>query len=170
MEDSFSRVAGAAAILGAFVAAAGVVLLVTMFALFAAGQRPLGLVFGMLNDISVAIQYLLTLPVAVALRRRLDAGGSGGMRAITTVGIVSMLLAAALSAALVADVIPFPIQAPLVSAAMLFGIGSWLWVVGQRGRATGRLPVSVTLTALAIFYVGLPVWLWRVGMQLRSDP
>jgi len=62
------HMAGVIALVTGVISAIGVVLLIAMFALFAARQSELGNRVGWLNDICVALQYLLTIPIALALR------------------------------------------------------------------------------------------------------
>jgi hypothetical protein len=63
------HVAGVIAFVSGVISTIGVVLLIAMFALFATSQRDLGNRVGWLNDICVALQYLLTIPIALALYR-----------------------------------------------------------------------------------------------------
>ncbi len=78
--DSLIRAAGGFAIVSGIISAFGVVFLMTMFVLFATPLKTLGLTFGMLNDICVALQYLLTIPIALALHRILLPGGAATRR------------------------------------------------------------------------------------------
>lgn len=65
--DPLIRAAGGFALISGIIAAVGIVLLITMFVLFATAHQALGETIGLLNDICVAIQYLLTIPIALAL-------------------------------------------------------------------------------------------------------
>src|SRR6186713_3222810 len=89
--DPLIRAAGGFAIVSGIISAIGVVCLVTMFALFATPNRSLALSFGMVNDICVAIQYLLTIPIALALHRILLPYNPGLIRAATVVGVATMV-------------------------------------------------------------------------------
>ena len=60
--------------------------------LFATSNRELGLRVGMLNDICVALQYLLTIPVAFVLYPILRVFNPLLVRVATIVGIISMLV------------------------------------------------------------------------------
>jgi hypothetical protein len=61
------RAAGSFAIVSGIISAIGVGFLIAMFVSFAARLTSLGLTLGLINDISVALQYLLTIPIALAL-------------------------------------------------------------------------------------------------------
>jgi hypothetical protein len=67
--DPLIHAASGFAIITAIVSAIGVVFLVAMFVLFGMQRETPGLTAGMLNDICVATQYLLTIPIALALYR-----------------------------------------------------------------------------------------------------
>ena len=99
--DSVIRAAGGFAIASGIISAIGVVLLFTMFALFATGNEALGQTFGLLNDICVAIQYLLTIPIALALHRILLPYNPALIRLATLVGIAAMVVVIALQLALI---------------------------------------------------------------------
>lgn len=164
--DPLIRAAGAFAIVSGIVSAIGVVLLITMFALFAASNTGLGATVGMLNDICVAVQYLLAIPVALALYRILLPHNPPLIRAATVIGIVMMIVVILLQLALVFGVLPFEKQVVWVSLAMIVGVGSWLVITGLVARSTGRLPGSVLMSAVAVPYVGYPVWAFWLGRRL----
>ena len=164
--DSLIHAAGGFAIVSGIVSAVGVVFLIAMFVFFATPNRELGLIFGLLNDICVALQYLLTIPIALALYRVLLPNNPALIRLATVVGIVMMLVVIALQLALVFGVLPFERQVVWVSLAMILGVGSWLLVTGLVARSTGRLPNSVVMSAVAIPYVGYPVWAFWLGRLL----
>ena len=67
--DSMIHIAGGIAIICGILSAVGVVTLIGMYVCFATQNTELGLRIGMLNDISAAVQYLLTIPIALALYR-----------------------------------------------------------------------------------------------------
>lgn len=164
--DSLIRTAGGFAIVGGIISAVGVAFLVAMFILFATPNTELGMTFGMLNDICVALQYLLTIPVALALSRILLPHNPGLIRIATVVGIVMMLVVVALQLLLVFGVLPFEKQVVCVSLAMIIGVGSWLVITGLVARSTGRLPNSVLMSAFAVPYFGYPVWAFWLGIRL----
>lgn len=164
--DSLIRAAGGIALISGIIAAVGVVLLITMFVLFATSQRALGETIGLLNDICVALQYLLTIPIAVALYRILLPYNPTLIRIATVVGIVMMLLVAVLQILLVFEVLSFQQQAIPTSLAMILGIGSWLVITGLVARSTDILPNSVLMSAIAVPYFGYPVWAFWLGLHL----
>lgn len=164
--DALIRAAGSFAIVSGIISAIGIVMLISMFALFATPRRDLGLVFGSLNDICVALQYLLALPIALAMYRILRPYHPTGIAIATVVGIVSMLVVIALQMALVFGALTFQQQGIWVSLAILVGVGAWLIATGLVARATGRLPGSVVMSAMAVPYFGYPFWAFWLGRRL----
>ena len=164
--DPLIRAAGAFAIIGGIISAIGVVFLITMFVLFATPNRELGMTFGMLNDICVAIQYLLTIPIAVALYRILLPHNPRLIGAATVIGIIMMIAVIVLQLLLVFKVLTFEQQALWVSLAMIVGVGSWMVITGYVARSTGRLPNSVLMSWVGASYLGYPVWAVWLGRRL----
>ena len=148
------------------ISAIGVVLLIAMFVLFAAHKSDLGNRVGWLNDICVALQYLLTIPIALALYRILSAYSPLLMRIATFIGILFMLIVFGLQLLLILKVLTFEQQVLWVSLAMIFGVGSWLVVTGLVAHSTGRLPNSLLMSSLAVPYFGYPVWAFWIGLEL----
>jgi len=74
----------------------------------------------------------------------------------------------ALQLALVFGVLPFERQVGWVSLAMFVGVGSWLVITGLAARSTGRLPNSVIMSAVAVPYLGYPIWAFWLGRRLLS--
>ena len=166
--DPVIRAAGGFAIVSGIISAIGVVFLITMFVLFATPLKTLGLTFGLLNDICVAIQYLLTIPVALALYRILLPYNPALIRLATVVGIAMMLVVIGLQLALIFGVVTFERQVVWVSLAMIVGVGSWLVITGLVARSTGRLPHSLLMSSVAVPYLGYPVWAFWLGRRLLS--
>lgn len=157
---------GVVALVSGVISAIGVVLLITMFVLFATPQKELGNRVGLLNDICVALQYLLTVPIALTLYRILSAYNPLLIRIATILGIVSMLIVFVLQVLLIFKVLAFEQQVLWVSLAMILGVGSWLVVTGLVARPTGRLPNSLLMSSLAVPYLGYPLWAFWIGLQL----
>ena len=164
--DPVIRAASGFAIVSGIISAIGVVCLISMFVLFATPLKTLGLTFGLLNDICVAIQYLLTIPVALALYRILLPHNPALIRLATIVGIAMMLVVIGLQLALIFGVVTFEQQVVWVSLAMIVGVGSWLVITGLVGQSTGRLPHSVLMSSVAVPYLGYPVWAFWLGRRL----
>jgi len=164
--DSLIRLAGGFAIASGIISAIGVVFLVVMFVLFATPHKALGEKFGLLNDICVALQYLLTIPIALALYRILLPYHPVWIRIATVVGIAAMLAIIVLQLALIFRVLTFRQQVVWVVPAMIVGVGSWLLITGLAARSTGRLPDSVVMSAVAVPYVGYPAWAFWLGRHL----
>lgn len=160
------HIAGSLAVLSGIISAIGVVLLITMFVLFVTPYKELGIKVGLLNDICVALQYLLAIPIALALHQVLREYQPGLMRTATIIGIASMLAVVGLQLLLIFKVLPFERQVVWVSLAMILGVGSWLVITGMVARSTGRMPNSVLMSAMAVPYVGYPVWAFWLGQIL----
>lgn len=164
--DPMIRAAGGFAIVSGIISAVGVVFLITMFVLFANSHQSQGETIGLLNDICVALQYLLTIPIALALYRILSPHNPSLIRLGTIIGIVAMLIVIALQLALIFGVLTFQQQVVWVSLAMLVGVGSWLVITGLVARSANIFPNSVLMSALAVPYFGYPVWAFWVGGHL----
>ena len=139
-----------------------------MYVLFATPYKDLGFKVGFLNDICVALQYLLTIPIALALYQVLRVYQPGLIRTATIIGIVSMLIVFGLQLLLIFKVLPFERQVVWVSLAMILGVGSWLVITGIVARSTGKLPNSVLMSILAVPYIGYPVWAFWLGQHLLA--
>ena len=166
--ESFQDIhfAGAIALVSGIISAIGVVFLIAMFVLFATPNKELGNQVGWLNDICVALQYLLTIPIALALYRILPDDHPGVMRIATLVGIVSMIIVVGLQLMLVFKLISFEKQVLWVSLAMILGVGFWLLTIGFVARSTSRLPNSLLMSSLAVPYLGYPLWAFWLGLHL----
>ncbi len=160
------HVAGVIAILTGIISAIGVVFLIAMFISFATQYKQLGQTIGMLNDICVALQYLLTIPIALTLYRILVGYNPVLMLITTIVGIVAMLAVIGLQLALIIGVLTFERQVVWVSMAIILGVGSWLAITGLVAQSTGRLPNSLRMSLLAVPYLGYPAWAFWLGRCL----
>jgi len=164
--DPLIRAAGGFAIVSGIISAIGVVCLFVMFILFATPFRELGLTFGLLNDICGALQYLLTIPIAIALYRILLSYNPRWIRGATIVGIASMLTVVVLQLALIFKLMTIQQQGLWVALAIFVGVGAWLLITGLVARSTGRLPNSVMMSSIAVPYVGYPIWAFWLGLLL----
>ncbi len=164
--DTLIRAAGGFAVVSGVISAVGVVLLIWMFILFARGQQAQGETIGLLNDVCVALQYLLTIPIALALYRILTPHNPTLIRVATIIGIVMMSLVVVLQMLLIFGVLTFQKQAVPVSLAMVIGIGSWLLITGLVSRSTGSFPKSVLMSSVAVPYFGYPAWAVWIGLRL----
>lgn len=163
-----ARLAGGIALIIGIISAIGVVFIIAMFVLFATPLKELGQRFGMLNDVCVAFQYLLTVPIALVLYRILVVYNPVLIRIATIVGIVGMLAVFVLQLALIFGVLTFQQQVGWVTLVMFLGVGSWLVMTGLVARSTGRLPNSMRMSLLAVPYVGYPVWAFWLGLHLLA--
>ena len=166
--DTLIRAAGGFAISSGIVAAIGIVFLIAMFIFFATPNKSLGETFGLLNDICVAIQYLLAIPVALALRQILLPYNPTLIRVATVEGVLMMLVVVGLQLALVFGLLTFKQQVGWVTVAMIVGIGAWLVITGLVARSTGKLPNSLLMSSLAVPYVGFPLWAFWLARHLSA--
>jgi hypothetical protein len=166
--DTFIHTAGRFAIASGIIASIGVVFLIAMFVFFATPLKSLGATFGMVNDICIAIQYLLAIPIALALRQILLPYNPTLIRVATVEGIVMMLVVVGLQLALVFGLLPFEKQVVWVTLAMLVGIGAWLVITGLVARSSGRFPNSLLMSSLAVPYVGFPLWAFWLAQHLLT--
>lgn len=165
---SMIHIAGWIAIVSGIISAVGIVFFIAMLILFATPNKELGLTFGMLNDTCDALQYLLTIPIALALYQILVAYNPTLIRIVTITGILSLLLTIGLQLLLIFKVLTFEQQLPWISLAMILGVGSWLVVTGLVARSTNRLPNSLLMSILAVPYIGYPVWAFWLGQLLLA--
>lgn len=166
--DGLIPLAGTGALISAVISAIGVVLFFMMYALFVAQNMAMAFGVGWVNDLCVAIQYALTIPIALALHRILAPHNPAYMRFATPFGIVAMVAVVLLQLTLVFDVLTFEQEVLPVSLAMIVGVGTWLVITGLVARATDRLPHSLALSLAAIPYFGYPVWAFWIGRHLRN--
>jgi len=165
---SVIHLAGRIAKLSGIISAVGVVFFILMYAFFATPYKDLALTFGMINDTCVAIQYLLTIPIALALYRILVGYSPTLIRIATITGFIGLLSTIGLQLLLIFGVMTFEQQFPWISLAMIAGIGSWLAITGLVARSTGRLPHSVRNSLLAVPYLGYPIWAFWLGRRLSD--
>ncbi len=164
--DPLIRAAGGFAIISGIVSAVGVVFLITMFILFATSHQAQGETIGLLNDICVALQYMMAIPIALALYRILSPINPSLLRIGTIIGIASMLLVITLQLALVFGILTFQQQGVWASLAIVVGIGTWLIITGITARSANVFPHSILMSAIAVPYFGYPVWAFWLGKQL----
>ena len=154
------RVAGWFACASGVVSIFGVVFFVGMLAV----KGP----FGRLNDICVMIQYLLALPIPLALHRLLQARAPFLSKLAMLIGIVGMMAVVVLQLLLVVGVLSFSEQVGPVTFALVVVVGAWLVITGYLNRSTGKLPRSMLMSIVAVPYFGYPVWAFWLGRHLLS--
>lgn len=167
---SFSAVhrAGGIAILVGIISSVGIVFFIGLYALYTTPLKELGLTFGMINDICVTIQYLLTIPIALALYRILVTYNPLLIRGATIIGIIGMISTAGLQLLVIFGVLTFEQQFIWIAMAIILGIGSWLVITGLVARYTERLPHSVRMSLLAVPFFGYPLWAFWLGRRLSA--
>ena len=138
----------------------GIVFLIVFFTTFIGP-------FGTLNDIAVVIQYVLMLPIAVALHQILRPLAPARSLVTLLLGITGMLWVIVIQMLFLTDVLPYAPYIVLVSAGF-FVVLAWFMIIRNQGRLTRKLPSSVLLYILAGLYFGYPVWAFLLGRQLRT--
>ena len=100
---------------------------------------------GPANDLTSAIQAVALIPVALTLR---DLISGRNVRRWTTVGVSAMTAATILPLALVAGILPFAVQAPMVTVAI--GIMfCWMFAISRSGSRSGVLTPAAARTGMA---------------------
>ncbi len=164
--DTLVYFAGWCSIASGIVSFMGIVFLIAMFVGFSTDNLELPR-FGTLNDICVLIQYLLALPITLALHQILKVHAPVLSRAAILTGIVGILAVVVLQWLLVSGVVTFEEQVGLVMVALLV-VGIWLVMIGDLGRSTGNMRHSLLISILAAFYIGYPIWAIWLGRLLLS--
>jgi hypothetical protein len=164
--DQLILIAGWCAYVSGVVSLIGIVFLIMMFVGFATNNLRLQR-FGTLNDICIIIQYLLALPITLALHQRLKLHGLALSRTATLIGIAGIIAVAILQWLLVSGMVTFEEQVGFVMIALLV-VGIWLVMTGYLGRSTAKLPRSLFMSILAAFYLGYPIWAIWLGRLLLS--
>ncbi|MDA0797314.1 MAG: DUF998 domain-containing protein [Chloroflexi bacterium] len=145
-------------------AAASVIGIVYLVGFFASGVGELGTA----NDVAVIAQYLLMIPMALALHRAISQNGAVVMPVTLAVGVGGMIGVVVLQGLLVANAIAFEIYIVMVNIGFIVVLG-WLLAL-KRGSGGSAMPGSTALTALAGLYVGYPLWALVAVRRLREGP
>jgi hypothetical protein len=134
------------------------------FATFAFGANLPGL-----NDSAAIVQYLLALPITLALYRLVRARAPIAGLAITAVGIIGILFFAVVQISWLLELTDLPAYYVLVGTAMLM-IGAWLLFSSRYlTTATGDSGRARLMWILAATYFGYPVWALWLGRLLLAD-
>lgn len=159
------RVAGPALMASAVIGGIGLAFLAGMFAAFAAGAQSTGMTLGVINDVTGIVTPILAAPAVMIVSRLVAERRPAVAAVLTVVGLGSMAAIVVLQSLLVAKLVPFERQILPVSVAMLVW-GGWFVAVGWLGSRSRTLPVGPGLGLASAFYVGYPLWAWRVGRFL----
>ncbi len=159
--------AGRIAVLMGYIAAVGVVCLLLFYVLtFATPLKGIGVLLGTLNDVCIVIQYALTIPLVLSLRRILRPYAPTWIEVATLVGIASILAVVGLRTALAVGVPIFQQQVLWMLSAMIPGVGFWLVITALVARRTGRFSNSLRMSLGAALYLGYPMWAFWLGKHL----
>src|SRR5262245_63712763 len=112
--------------------------------------------FGKLNDNTVIGQYLLALPITLALQQVMRAHTSALSKITMLTGMVGIVAIVIFQFLLVVGALSFAQEVgPLCIGLLIFGV--WLVITGdQVGQSTGAVPQSVFMGILAALYFGYP--------------
>ncbi|MBZ0318805.1 MAG: hypothetical protein K8L91_20485 [Anaerolineae bacterium] len=165
--DALVYFAGWCSIASGIVSFIGIVFLIAMFIGFSTNNIGLQR-YGTLNDICIIIQYLLALPITLALYQFQKTYALLLCRAAMLIGIAGMIVIVVLQWLLVSGVLTFEEQVGPVTLA-LFVVGIWLGITGYLGRLTENMPHSLRVSLLAAFYVGYPIWAIWLGRLLLTQ-
>jgi hypothetical protein len=141
--DRSLRYAGWVAYISAGLSIIGAVTLLLFYALEAPNTIKTGdssgHIFGPLSDYAGLFQFLSMLPLAVALDRLAPARAQRLSQIAEVTGVTGMLTAALAQFLLVAHIVTFAVNLPIVLVGMVL-IGVWLVVANRLGGAGGALP------------------------------
>jgi hypothetical protein len=164
--DQLILIAGRCAYASGVVSLIGIVFLIMMFVGFSTNNLRLQQ-FGTLNDICIVIQYLLALPITLALHQLLNVHAPVLSRAARLIGIAGIIAVVVLQFLLVGGMITFEEQVGFVIVALIV-VGVWLVITSYLGRSSGTLPPSLLISILRAFYIGYPIWAILLGRLLLS--
>ncbi len=115
---------------------------------------------------AVIAQYLLMIPMAMALHKTVNESDAVVMPVALAVGVGGMVGVALLQGLLVANALAFEIYIVVVSIGFFVVLG-WLLAI-KRGKLGTALPGSTALTVLAGLYVAYPLWALVAVRRLRG--
>lgn len=116
-----------------------------------------------LNDSAAIVQYLLALPIALALHQLVQARAPVLSKVAMLIGILGIFILAVVQLLVIARVLSWAIVA--VPTLM---IAVWLVITGYLGQSTGKLPRGLLMSILAATYFGYPIWATWLGRLLLS--
>lgn len=183
------RLAGWAAYISAGLSIIGAIALILFYGLEAPSSFATGndsqQFFGPLNDYMGLFQFLLMLPLTVALHQFAPARNRRLSLVAAALGVVGLLTAAVAQTLLVAHVISFDVNLPIVLVGMAF-IGVWLVIANRVGRASGELSRRLVLLGMftgvmfaalggltllfALTYTINPTAIAHLGTYLLNNP
>ena len=158
--NRFFYVAGWSAYASGIVSAIGIVLLLLSWTV----HGP----FGKLNDNAVIGQYLLALPITLALQQVMQARTPALSNVTMLTGIIGIVAIVILQFLLVIGALSFAQEiGPLLMGLLIFGV--WLGITGyQLGQSIGEVPRGLLMGILAALYFGYPVWAFWLARLLLS--
>lgn len=124
--------------------------------------------FGTLNDVAVVVQYVLALPLVLALHKLMRRSAPTASAIALWLGLTGILAIVVLQALLIAGVLPFAQEVGPVSAALFLLFGGSLLTFGYLGRSLNVLPNSMLVSVIGWTYFGYPIWAFWLGRQLQK--
>jgi len=138
-----------------------------MYAAFGLGAEEAGMAFGWINDVAVLAQYLLAVPGVLAVGAALRAGSPLVARLGTWLALAGIAAIVVLQALLVAGVLTFAQEIGPASLGFLV-LGAWMVAAAIVGRRMGTGPTGPGTALLAAFYMGYPLWAFRVSRWMAT--
>ena len=152
------RVASWFAYGGAVISIIGIALLVLFFAF--------GEPYGHLNDVAVVVQYLLALPLVLALHRVLRLREPALSTVALVLGVAAVAAIALLQIMVIAPVLKFSQQVGPITFSLFVLFGGWLLITGYLSRSHKLMPHSVLMSVIGWTYFGYPAWAFWLGRRL----
>jgi hypothetical protein len=164
---SVAGLGSVALLVSAIVGAIGVVFITLMYAAFGIGATAAAMTFGWINDVAVMVQYLLAVPGVLAIGAALRPGSPRLARPGTWLALAGIAVIVALQALLVAGVLTFAQEIGPASLGFLV-LGAWMVAAAIVGRRMGTGPTGPGTALLAAFYMGYPLWAFRVSRWMAT--
>jgi hypothetical protein len=165
-DPSLIRAAGWSAYTSSAVSAIGILFLILLYVGFFTNVESL-LIFGSIGDALVVVQYLLALPIAVALYRALSPRSP-------RLSLIAIVLAFAgvggvvvFQLLVITGVMSFSEELVYVSTSFLV-VAMWIVITSLVGRRTMALQIGVPTIILGALYFGYPLWVYRIGQHLLA--
>jgi len=147
----------------------GIAFILLMYGAFAAGANGAGMTFGRINDVAVLVQFLLAVPGVIAIGAALRSSHPHMSLFGTPLAVAALALIVVFQGLLVAGLLTFEQEIGVASLGLL-GFGAWMIATAVAGRRSGAGPTGPGTAILAAFYLGYPLWAWRVGRWMDTAP
>lgn len=166
-DPSLVRLAARSARIAAVVSLVGIIFLIGMFAAFATGTQATGQTLGLINDSVVLAQFVLVIPVVLALAALTPVRSRFIKLLVPVLGLAGVAWVVYWQAILVAGLITFEDQIGPASAGFLV-LAAWFVIAGHLASRAGLLHRGGWMGLLAATYLGFPLWAWWIGERLGT--